>query len=375
MAATRMLSIATLGLLLSSCASLPPAALYAEVIAEGVLNCFAAAQKDAERSLIFCEASAAVIDGDKLIVASDKHMPAGTPILTVKPAALSPFTPDANSIQYLQVPLINGVRKLEGMAKSPDGRYIFATTAFDRIARDSAKLDGYNCFLFWPAGKPEQMRVANSSSRGGVTSSLALRQRIEAHLGVPYFKIEGLMALPGERLIFGLRETGNSYKDFRYRVLLIETRYRIDASEQMIIDGNFRTLLDFDPKTVLPDAEGLGLSSIEYEPQTRRIYLTTAHEKDDKLGAYLWSMELAELDAGTIVKPIPQPTPIPIPIPGPDGKPLHFDNKAEGIAILGPDHLFIVHDDDRILGGKHARQAHQAVFSVIKINSGQNIKP
>ena len=359
------LTIAALSLLLTSCASLPPPSLYGTVIAEDLLNCFAADAKDAEGNTIYCEASAAVIDGDKLIVASDKHMPAGTPILTVKPAALSPFTPDAGSIQYFQFPLLNGVRKLEGMTKTPEGRYIFATTAFDRIAPDSTKLDGYNTFLYWPAGKPEHMRVANSSSRSGVTSSLALRQRIEAYLGVPYFKVEGLMALPGERLIFGLRETGNSYKDFRYRVLLIETRYRIDASEQIIIDGNFRTLLDFDPKTVLPDAEGLGLSSIEYEPQHRCIYLMTAHETNDKLGAYLWRIELSDLDAGAVPKPVP----------GKDGKPLHFDNKAEGIAILDPDHLFIVHDDDRIIGGKHARQAHQAVFSVIRINSGRNIKP
>jgi hypothetical protein len=119
-----------------------------------------------------------------------------------------------------------------------------------------------------------------------------------------------------------------------------------------------RTLLDFKPDGQDKLATGIGLSSVEFEPSRSRIYFTTSHETGNALGAYLWQISLADLDSGGLPKIVR------------DGKgnPLHFDNKAEGIAVIDARHLLIIHDDDRVTGGKHQRQPHQAVYSVVEIS-------
>lgn len=352
----RLVSAAFGAILIGGCASPPhTSAIRASIVAESVVDCFPSGSHEADGTAYFCEASAAVIAGDRVLVASDKSLPQGTPLISIRRDG---FRLLSNNVKPIMAALPRAARKFEGMTRSPDGHRIFATTAFDRYDPKSPRFDTFNVLLAWPAIEPERAQVIASETRGGTTSSLPLRRALESHLGVPYFKVEGLMALPGNRLIFAVREAGRGYSDFAYRIQLVEANYAVDEQGRISLNPGMRTMLDFKPDASLKLPDGIGVSSVEYEPTRNRVYFITSHETDNKLGAYLWQIDLADLDAGGTPKIVHDA----------QGDVLHFDNKAEGMAVIDARHLLIIHDDDRVTGGKHNRQPHQAVYSVVEIS-------
>ena len=349
--------ITWLTLLLSGCASQnkETTQLTARIQSEGLINCIAPNTKDQDGQITYCEASAVVTLGDHLLLASDKPLLSRQSLLRVQHNRLAPI---AGSETIANAPNADTANKIEGMTLTPNGQHLIVTTAFDRIDHRSAALDSYNILLAAPASDPSALQIVAPSTRQGITSSLEIRRKIEAHLGLPYFKIEGLVALPDQRLIFGLREMGESHKKFNYKFLLIECHYLINDLNQVVVDPSFKTLLDYNTAEALPDAHGLGLSSIEYEPSQQRLYFATSHETDGEMGAYFWHMTLNDLDTGKPPKLLRQP----------NGTPLHTDNKSEGITRLDSSHLFIINDNDRKTGGKHNRKANQAVYQILQIN-------
>lgn len=355
--ALRRLVTAAFGtILIGGCATTPPmSAIRAAIVAESVLDCFPAGAREADATAYFCEASAAVIVGDRVLVASDKALPQGTPLISMRRDG---FRLLSTSVEPIMAALPRAARKFEGMTRSPDGRQVFASTAFDRHDSKLPRFDTFNVLLAWPANEPERAQMIASETRDGITSSLPLRRALQSHLGVPYFKIEGLMALPGNRLIFGVREAGRSHTDFEYRIQFVEALYIVDTQGRISLKPGMRTVLDFKPDASHKLPPGIGLSSVEYESTRNRVYFTTSHETGNKLGAYLWHIDLADLDAGRAPRIVHDA----------QGNPLHFDNKAEGMAIIDARHLLIIHDDDRVTGGKHNRQPHQAVYSVVEIS-------
>ena len=104
----------------------------------------------------------------------------------------------------------------------------------------------------------------------------------------------------------------------------------------------------------------LGLSSLEYDPVHRCLWLLTSYEKDGKLDAYVWTNTLADLNTG---KPFRL-------VRSRGGRPLTFGHKAEDITLLNNNQLLIIHDDDRVqtVVGKRTRQSNQAAYTIITLN-------
>lgn len=351
----RVLLLASCLACLAGCASVPAdKTLRAAIVAEAAFDCFAPGTKDEGGALAYCETSAAVAANGEILLASDKSVPGGSPAFSVR---LEGNRLAAGLPRPLTAGPLPAAAKIEGFAATPDGRHNIATTAFDRYDPAASRWDAYNTLLIWPAGHPAQARIVAPRVRDGIVSSAGLRTLFLDHLKTPYFKIEGLMALPERRLVFGIRETGRRYDDFSYRILMLDIRYRIEADGSWTLEPPLRTLLDFapDPAPGLP--RGLGLSSIEYDPASGRIFLLTSHEADDRLGALLWHTDIAALDAGLPPKPVLDR----------HGRQLSFSGKAEGLAILDARRLFVIHDDDRVTGGKHDRQPHQAVYGIVEL--------
>jgi hypothetical protein len=350
-------AVAALSLCLNGCVSLNTTStqITASIQAEGLINCIPRNSRDQNGQISFCEASAVALLGKHLLIGSDKPLVDRQSLVSVQ---LQELQPTPGSEKLFTAPYADTASKIEGMTLTPDGQYLIITTAFDRIDHRSAALDPYNILLAAPVSAPNTLQIVASSTRQGITSSLEIRRQIEAHLGLPYFKVEGLVALPGQRLIFGLRETGSSHSHFNYRFLLLQCHYSIDAQKQLVLELGFETLLDFNTAQVLPDAEGLGLSSIEYDPARQRLFFATSHENEGVMGAYFWQMSLNDLDSGKLPQLLRQA----------DGSPLHLNHKSEGITRIDSNHLFIINDDDRDTGGNFNRLPHQAVYQVIQIN-------
>ena len=348
--------------------------LRTELITEGTLTCFPAGLAHESGSLVNVEVSAVVFDGERLILASDKPIP-GDDRSAVFAFDLVDGLPDPGSLQYLTADAIRRAVKYEDFALTVDGRYILATTGFDRIDDESHALNAYNHLLVWPVGQPERVQVVDPDPRDGVGGSLELRRKLDEAIGLPYYKIEGLAAVPaladlGEKsdglLLFGVREQGQAYDDFEYVARLVGVHYRMTADGNLEFVDKLCERYRFEPSEYAGVRHVCGLSSLEYDPYNDRLYLMASFEIEDEAGeqtgGYLWSMPLADLTRGTS----------PSIVEDAHGDVLEFEHKAEGLAVLDTERLFVAYDNDRDMSlgridERDEREACEAPYTVLRI--------
>ena len=339
------------------------------VVESGLMTCFPsgllrpAKKKGGKRKPAYCETSAAVVDGDQLLLASDKPIPGHSPLLLLP--LQSPLT--SAPIRFLHQGPLPSARKIEDMTRTPKRDWFFATTAFDRVRPPpDASWDAYNMLIAWPAGHPERAQVVAADASTPPTS-VKLRRRFQALLGAPFWKIEGLAALPGQRLLFGVREVGLTYKKPAYVVTLIEVTYRIQ-DDVVTLNDDMRLIYNLRDDQHLVQGHRVAVSSLAYLPARDRLLLLTSYEHgytDEGLGAYLWTLSLGALHAG---RP-------PHLVLDARGQPLHFAHKAEGLALLGDDLIAVIHDDDRVIGRRKitkpgvqfSRQPNQAAYDIVRL--------
>lgn len=336
----------------------------AQITEEGLLNCFLPGTS-LNGQPVWCEASAVLFDGKNVLIANDKDMPAGqSPVFEKTQASLSDST---QAPTYLTQAAFVSARKYEDFAQTPDKKFVLLTTAFDRIKPNSRDWDGYNTILYWPNGNLEHPLVLapDDTSR----TSIGYRQRIAQVLAtdefpgaIPYFKIEGLAATD-KQLLFGIREEGKSYSDFKHRVKVISVSYRIEHAgntDRIRLADDWKLIADFDPAKAEPTLpQPLALSSLEYDPQRKRFWMLTSLETNGQLDAYLWTISPDDLYANkpfTLVRDS-------------QGQPLHFNHKAEDLTPLDAHRLLLIHDDDRTRTtvGPRTRQPHQAAYTIVTV--------
>ncbi|SOD78943.1 hypothetical protein [Spirosoma fluviale] len=339
----------------------------ATITEEGFINCFTAGTI-LNNQPVWCEASAVLHDGKNLFLANDKDMPSGqSPVFTKTLTGLGDST---QTPTYLTQPAFSAARKYEDFARTPDGKFIFLTTAFDRIKEGSHDWDGYNTILYWRSGDEQHPYVLAPDNTS--TTSVSYRQQIGKLLanpsfpgGMPYFKIEGLAATDNQ-LLFGIREEGKSYEDFAYRVKVIAVTYRIEKHnnvDRIRLTNDWRIINNFDITAAYPELpKPLALSSLEFDPFHKQFWMLTSMESNGKLDAYLWTISTADLYANkpfTLVRDA-------------KGQPVHTPgHKAEDLTPLDANRLLLIHDDDRVKTtvGNRIRQANQAAYTIVTVST------
>ncbi len=345
----------------------------AHITNQGIFDCFEENLR-ASTSLLHCETSAVVFNGQNLIFGSDAPIPGKN-----RSAAFSiGYTEGmlaAKTLTYLTpAPIVSAI-KYEDFTLTPDGQYIIATTGFDRVKRNSPKWDNYNMLLAWPANNPNGAHIISPSENQGVVSSVNLRKKISSILttdrfphGVPYFKIEGLAAIPGNKLLFGVREHGRTYNNFSYVIKIIAVSYQVNDNKIQLAD-DFSLAYSYNPNRIPFIHHQLALSSIEYDKYNHRLYLLTSFEEgdsDEGVGGFMWILPLEYFRTTHLpLLVLKQNT----------NKPLMFAHKAEGITVLAKNKVFVIHDDDRVLGrdivenpeSQFSRKAHQAAYDIVEL--------
>jgi hypothetical protein len=346
----------------------------AEIMYRGLIDCFPEGLQ-ADGKPVYCEASAAAWDGQRLTVASDKPIPGANRSAAFTLAYRGDGIISSEPVYLTQAPFKEAT-KYEDMALTPDGRYVLATTGFDRMKTDSHEWDGFNTLLIWPVEDPEQVKVVSATTNEGITSSISLREPLSQALilpefpdGVPYFKVESIAAVPGDRLLFGIRELGLRYDEFAYSFKIVSVDYRIvDGNVQFTSD--FELVYDLDTSSTTEGKLTTALSSIEYDSWHERLYLLTSYENgetDESLGGFLWTLTLEDLDAR-------RPPQL---VRSADGEALMFAHKAEAVAVLGAQSLVVIHDDDKVLGraqvddpdSQFSRAPHQSAYTLVKFST------
>ncbi len=344
--------------------------IVAEVIENGSLQCFPKGLLYPHGAPVHCEASAVIYFAGKLIIANDKDIPEKSPLFSIDYQEIL----NNPEITFLNNHLFKTTQKIEAMCILKNRKIAIASSAFDRVKTDANDWDSYNNLIYWNLETPQEVKLITKTDSLPEKTSLDVRNKISKALanenfieGMPYFKIEGLTELPNNKLLFGVRESGSSYKDFDYGVTFLEVEYSIDNQNDITI-SDFKKVYSFNVPDTLKFYENIGVSSLEYDQLTDKIFVMTSYEKDSLdtgVGAYLWYIDRLEMYDNkplTIVRK-------------PDNSPLHFAHKAEGMCFVDENTLFIVHDDDRILGSEtitdienqFKKEHNEMVFSIIMI--------
>lgn len=338
----------------------------ARMLSHGTLRCFPAGLRDERGELINVEVSAALYNGKRMILASDKPIP-GPERSAVFSVAMDGTTLDDSQLEYFTAATIKGATKYEDFALTADGRHVLATTGFDRIDDGSHDLNAYNHLLIWPLYDPDAAQVVDPDPRDGVMGSLELRAKLGNAIGMPYYKIEGLAAIPGEHgdglLLFGVREQGNDFADFDYACRVVGAHYQINQAGNLEFIDELRDLYAFDPSRHDGVKHVCGLSSLEYDRYNDRLYLLTSFEsEDDGIGGYLWAISLEDFAAGSAPRLVDDER----------GQPLVFEHKAEGLSVIDETHLFVAYDNDRHMGlgsidERDERHACEAPYTLLEM--------
>lgn len=314
------------------------------------------------------EASAILFDGKSLLVAHDKPMPDGRASVGSWSGFEAMSVQKKQPVYFPEEPFRKAI-KYEEFAQSPDGKWTFLTTAFDRVKEGSSDWDSYNTMLCWPTGKPASVSVLAGNAEG---NSVALRKKISLAMAltdstfydiVRYFKIEGLAAT-NDRLIVGIREEGNTYQDFNYVVRLLAIPYQVlgqGAGQHVELTDHVDPLavIDITKQTNEKLPANLAVSSIEYDAVRGIFWLITTFETPKSVGAYLWTATEKDLKAGKMNL-----------VRTPAGVPLRLTHKAEDMTFLTPQSLLLINDDDRLPTqiGNTVRKANQAAYTVLSVD-------
>ncbi|WP_420147886.1 hypothetical protein, partial [Spirosoma sp.] len=337
----------------------------AAITQEGFLNCFAPGTA-VNGQPVWCEASAVLYDGKNLFFANDKDMPSGQSSVFMKtPETLADSTKPPT---YLTQPTFTQGTKYEDFAQTPDRRYVFLTTAFDRVKPGSHDWDRFNTILYWRSGDEQHPHVLAPDDTS--QTSVAYRQPIARLLAtdefpgeLPYFKIEGLAATD-KQLLFGIREEGKAYDSFTYRAKIISVSYSFEGTgdaERVRLSNDWKIVDDF----VITKADAtlptpLAISSLEYDPNHGCFWMLTSLESNGQFDTYVWTITSADLYAGnpfTLIRTA-------------QGQPLHIPgHKGEDLTPLDRNRLLIICDDDRTRTniGSQVRQPNQAAYTILTI--------
>jgi len=339
---------------------------YIKRVQEKKFACFPEAVKFLGRKgrQIHCESSAVTYAGRRLIMGIDKRLLAPNYSAVFKTGLKKDF--GLTPLQYLTHPTLRFTQKWEDFTNAAG--WVIATTAFNRHNPKKVLWNLYNTVAAWPVGSPHRTQIVNPSSKYNIESSVSLRAPILRMLraaypnqaNINYFKIEGLAALPGGRLLLGIRSFGLSYKDYKYAVILAEAKYTI-IKGRMVIRPEVTFLRNYRETMRKTMGQKIGLSSLEYNQKSGWLYMLTSIEvRSDrtKLGGFLWRVKLRDLG-----KRQPQ-----IAVDA-QNQPLAFDHKPEGVAIVGRKRLFILFDDDRIVEKKGVwrRRPNETFYAVVDI--------
>lgn len=348
-----------------------------KIVKSGLIDVYPEDALDSRGSPLPASPSAVSFDGKFLTFASDKR-PGDDYLSAAYSIETSSWQDDFSKapLNFLTQPRFKNINKYESSATTPNGKYVLLAGCFGTL--DSKKFDKQsqvenNMLVAYPRGEPENVQLVAETTIDECTFSYSLRNSMLRALktpkfpnGIPYFNIEAMTIIPGNKIIFGIREFGPDWghPDNVMSILLIAASYQIIDGKFMIFN-DFNIIYQVDPKKLLDTPTPIGIAELEYDKYNKRLIMSTSMESGnsgtlDNIATYLWTLTLDDL----LNQQLPRP------VLGEDGKPLKLAHKFEGITLMDANHLFLAADDDNILldaNGNPFRKPNQASYAIIEL--------
>jgi len=337
----------------------------AKITTSGYFNCFTNGLMQEEGKPYTCEPSTVVYNKGEIFVANDKAFPNNN-------SSFFSFKFRENikckTRNYYNTPLFYYVNKYEASTITTDKKFLVFSSAFSYPASHPKNGKKYNTAIFVNANNVTQgnvLHIGKDTTKNSIDIKYRLKNALKSDKfpnGPNYIKVEGLTALPNNKLVFGVREIGNEYNDFDYSITLIQFDYEV-INDAIQLKDKVSKIYKFTPDSSININTPLGISSVEYNAFDGNIYFVTSYElseDSEKRGAYLWYLSLEDFNLGKK----------PNLVMNSNNKPLNFKHKIEGLTIIGKNKLLLIADDDRVTGengNKFSRKLNQAFWCTLKL--------
>lgn len=339
-----------------------PEGKYAEfILEEALMTCFPEGMKFDDGRDYNCEFSAAAMYEGSILLGNDKNTSAVSPMMLANGESLKKG--EMNHPFELKQEEFFNIYKMEDFAFTPDKKTLFITSGFDRLKDDSNEWDLFNCLLAWNV-KADEFQMVAKIDNDGIISSKELRTKFKEMLDTKHMKIEGLMVLPGNRLVFGVRETGDHFDFPTYNTTFIECIYREERG-QIFLTNSFKITYTMDTSSARED---LGLSSMYYDVEKDMIYFSTSFEGgaegQQELGGYIWSLSMTDYMAKKPAQLIRKA----------DGSAFELRHKIEALTKMDDGNYILIYDNDRTdipvkisENNTVSRARNECVYSIAKL--------
>lgn len=313
-----------------------------KIIKSGYSKCFDSVIYQINKQPYTCEPSTVSYFRGNIFIGNDKLFP--EPYSSIFSFKFDNNI-DCKTRQYSTNKYFKYVNKFEASTVTPDSSFFIFTGAFNYTWNKDTNNRKFNTAIFFKTTDAEIGGVLHIKNKKGKYSK-EIKEELKKALknkhfpkGPDYLKIEGLAAIPGNKLLFGVREFGKSYEDFNYTITIIQTKFKI-KNNKVVLSDKFKKIYSFKPG---PKYGDIALSSIEFNSYDSCLYVVTSLEKGTRtkdIGAYLWKISLDDLYKQ---KPL-------TPILDSNNQHIRFNHKIEGMTFVGPNKILLIADDDRIRG-------------------------
>lgn len=292
---------------------------------KGTLACFSENEKSGNKKT--CELSSAARFGEYIVTANDK---VDDEILLYKIDSLTQQTYQRKILPALKIKLEPDykVKKIESTSVFKDWIIMFGS--YDR------NVDPLFTKIIALKFNQQTKKATDFHVVAGPELYDVFKKLISTTTpnGVDYFKIEAsaIVPKPGDEtqsmLLLGVREDGKSYKDDEKQA----TTKIIGVS---ITEKDGKVTLGSDWKIIYnrEHTKDFGISSLEYNPEDKFLYVLLALEKNQALSGKILRIGLPDLFNNKALESVDE---------------VSFKNhKPEGLSYLGRNKFFVIADDDR----------------------------
>ncbi len=225
--------------------------------------------------------------------------------------------------------------------------------------------------VFWTFMNPEDIKPIKPNPGENFTLKSAILNSLNLHFkdSIINFKLDGLAALPNNKLLIGVTEVTNERDQNSSVFTLIEVGYTITNQGIVFLKNDFRLALNFETFENDRIRENISLVAMEFDPDNSRILFLTKFtniKRETDMGGYLLGMSLYNIQLGEGYPYIFENS---------NGNVFVFDHQPGGLTYVNRNIFFILNDDETYLGDSKRRHKktwerspNQLSYTVIKVD-------